>query len=43
MFIFISSLSFAQFNSEFDYFTLKLGAVHGVLDAQPDYYANKMY
>ncbi len=42
VFIFITSFSFAQFNSEFDYFTLKLGAVHGLLDAQPDYYANKM-
>jgi len=41
-FIFITSYSYAQFNSEFDYFTLKLGAIHGILDAQPEHYANKM-
>ncbi len=42
LFILLSSITFGQLNSEFDYFSLKLGAVHGVLDAQPDYFANKM-
>ncbi len=41
-FIFLSSFSYSQFNSEFDYFTLKIGAVHSMFDAQPEFFPNKM-
>ena len=42
IFIFISFFAHSQFNSEFDYFSLKLGAVHSIFDAQPDLLPNKM-
>jgi len=42
IFIFLSTLSFSQWNSEFDYFSIKLGAVHSMIDAQPELLPNKM-
>ncbi len=42
IFIFISSLTYSQWNSEFDYFSLKVGAVHSIFDGQPDLLPNKM-
>jgi hypothetical protein len=42
VFILFSTFSFSQWNSEFDYFTLKFGAVHSLLDAQPEFLEHKM-
>lgn len=42
IFIFISTYSFSQWNSEYDYFSLKLGATHTMFTPQPDALANKM-
>ena len=42
IFIFISTYSFSQWNSEYDYFSLKLGAAHTMFTPQPDALANKM-
>ena len=42
VFIFVSTLTYSQWNSEFDYFSLKFGAVHSMFDKQPDLLVNKM-
>lgn len=41
-FIFISSLAYSQWNSEFDYFSLKFGATNSIFSPQPDLLVNKM-
>lgn len=40
--LFSSTYGFSQFNSEFDYFTFKAGAIHTVFTPQPDTLPNKM-
>jgi len=42
IFIFISTYSFSQWDSEYDYFSLKIGATHTMFTPQPELYANKM-
>lgn len=40
--LFTSSYGFSQFKSEFDYFTIKAGAIHTLFTPQPDTLPNKM-
>ncbi len=40
--IFISTYSYSQWNSEYDYFSLKVGATHTMFTPQPDALANQM-
>lgn len=42
IFIFISTYSFSQWSSEYDYFSLKIGANHTMFTPQPKALANKM-
>ena len=40
--LFSSSITFAQWDSEYDYFSLKFGATNTIFSAQPDTLINKM-
>jgi len=42
IFIFISTYSFSQWDSEYNYFSLKLGATHTMFTPQPEVLANQM-